>query len=143
MEKIYKAKSILQSREFKMFFIGGITAFILDLAILQTQVKLLNFDLKLLGFIFVPNIISTVIAVIYSFFFQKFVAFKNNSASKKKQFAKHIVLHTFNIIIFGAFIFGLLLNMTHSSGISKIITTGIQTLWSFFAYKLFVFSKED
>jgi putative flippase GtrA len=140
---IKKGYSVLTSREFVVFFVGGVTAFLLDFSILQFEILVLHYNATLFNFIFIPNLISTGIAIFYAFAFQKFIAFREKEGKVYEQFAKHVSLQGANLIVFNTILFGIFLSFGLSVTFSKIIVTGIQTFWSFFAYKFFVFKKKS
>lgn len=141
MQFINFLKKLFLSKEFSNFLIGGITAFLLDFTLLTFQTYILNFKYELLGFIFIPNVISTTIALIYSFYFQKYISFKGNQAETRKQFPKFIFVSIFNLVLFGVIVFGILIDLHIPIPITKLITTGMQMCSSFLLYKFFVFKK--
>ncbi len=136
-----KGYGALTSREFIIFLIGGGSAFLIDFTLLKFQTHILHFNLDLFDFIFIPNVISTGTAILYSFFFQRLIAFKAQEGKVYNQFVKHISLHSANLVIFNTLLFGILWNLNISLTITKVLVTMVQMFWSFVAYKFFVFTK--
>jgi len=141
MDLINKFKKLFLSKEFRNFIIGGGSAFIIDFSILFSLVYILQIKAELFDFIFIPNIISTSISIVYSFFFQKHISFKSSSEKAKTQFGKFILVQAFNLSVFNGILFGLLLNTHLSVAFSKILSTSVQMGFSFMMYKFFVFKK--
>ncbi len=141
MTIVKKIVTLLFTREIIMFFVGGISAFVLDLAILTFQTAILNFRAELFNIIFVPNIISTTIALVYSFYFQKFLTFKDNTKNQKKQLPLFFAVSIFNILMFGGLVFGFLIKLNLPIFFSKIISTTFQMCSSFLFYKFLVFKQ--
>ena len=140
LKKIYlKIKIIFLTKQFRNFIIGGASAFIIDFGILNLITYGLNYRAELLGFIFIPNVISTVIPIIYSFNFQRNISFKAKEKQSKNQFLRFISVHGFNLVIFNIIIFGIILNLNFPIPIAKIIVTFLQMFSSFLLYKFFVF----
>lgn len=138
-----KLKQFLLSKEFRNFFIGGITAFALDFSILYFLTNILNWRAELFDLIVIPNIISASISIIYNFFFQKHIVFKGSSSKVEKQFGKFVLVQLSNLILFSGILFGLLVNLFISLLLSKVITTAVQMFYSFLLYKFFVFKKNN
>ncbi len=137
-----KIKDKLLTREFILFFVGGVSAFLLDFGLLYFLVYVLSFHPLLLGFISVSNLTSATIAVTYNFFFQRYLAFNtkgNNNA--KSELTKFIGVQVFTVLFFGGLVFGLFLNIGLSVLVAKLITTVFQMISSYFLYKYFVFKK--
>jgi len=141
MQYINNLQKLFISKEFRNFLIGGLTAFLVDFGLLAFQTYILNFKLELFGFIYVPNVISTVIALVYSFYFQKYISFKGNQQKVKTQFPKFVFVSIFNLLLFGVIVFSILMDLHIVIPIIKIITTGFQMCTSFILYKFFVFKK--
>ncbi len=141
MQLINKLKKLFLTKEFRNFLVGGITAFLVDFGLLTFQTYILNFKLELLGFVFIPNVISTTLALIYSFYFQKYISFKGNQEATKKQFPKFVFVSIFNLVLFGVIVFAIFLDLHIPIPITKLITTGMQMCSSFILYKFFVFKK--
>lgn len=131
---------IIKSPEFIKFVVVGGTAFLVDFLTLNFFTVILNFKTYLFNVLFVPNLISTGIAIIYNYFLQKNWAFK----SEKKSYSEAIrflAVQVFNLIIFNGIIFGIITQAGVSVQITKIFVTGMQLFVSYFLYKFFVFKK--
>lgn len=137
-----KIKKTLLSKEMIMFLFGGVSAFLLDFGLLSFQVYVLKFETEVLGLIFIPNIISTTIAIIYNFFIQKYLAFDSKENSRfKNELVIFAGVQIFNILFFGGLIFGAFLFFTRGLLLAKLLTTVFQMISSFFLYKFVVFKK--
>lgn len=131
-------------RDLILFFVGGVTAFFLDLAILNFQVFVLEFNPFVFGIISIANIISVTIALTFNFFFQKFFSFTAGKSKRmKSELWRFILVQIFTIIFFGGIVFGIFFNLGLGIFISKVITTLFQMISSFFLYKFFVFKKVE
>lgn len=137
-----KIKKLFLSEEFIKFFVSGVAAFVIDFGLLWLLTHPLNFNLKLLDFIFVPNIISTSIAILCSYIFQKYFAFETKDTSVKHELGKFILVQLSNLILFNVVVFGFLLILNIPVLITKVITMGMQMIYSFVLYKFFVFKKK-
>lgn len=125
-----------------MFLFGGVSAFLLDFGLLSFQVYVLKFETEVLGLIFIPNIISATIAIIYNFFIQKYLAFDSKERVKiKAEAPKYLGVQVFNVGFWGGIFFGLMLNLGIGVAINKLLTNFLQMITSFFLYKFVVFKK--
>lgn len=88
------------------------------------------------------SIISFSLAVIISFLLQKFVTFENKD--KESMHRQFLLFFTLAFLNLGANIF-LMLFLTEKIRlldiISQIITMGIIAIWSFLAYRYFIFRE--
>ncbi len=139
---IEKIKAKLLTREFILFFIGGVSAFLVDFGLLYLLVYILDFHPLLFGFISVSNLTSATIAVIYNFFFQRYLAFNTkDNDNARSELTKFIGVQVFTVLFFGGLIFGLFLNLGLTVLVAKVITTVFQMISSYILYKYFVFKK--
>lgn len=139
---VNKMKKLLLSQEFQRFFIVGVTAFLLDFGLLNFMTYILDFRVVLFDLIYLPNIISTVTAVIYGFILQKRWTFKDTSSAQSKiQLTKYFSVHLLNLILYNSILFGILLNLGVLIPIAKIITNTLQMFSSYILFKKFVFKK--
>lgn len=136
-----KLRKKLFTKEIFYFLFGGITAFFIDFSLLAIQVYVLDFHPMLFGVISIPNIISSVTAIIYNFFIQKFFAFDSRGSGTKWELTRFILVQVFTVVVFAGVVFGSLLNMGLEVPIAKILTMILQMISSFFLYKFFVFRK--
>ncbi len=127
--------------EFYRFFAVGFAAFLLDFGILNTLVYVFDFKAELFNFVLVANIVSTVCAILFGFYFQKRWTFKIIERNKTKtEFALFMVLQSFNLLFYNALVFNLLIKgLGLSIPLSKVLTISIQTFSSYFAMKYLVF----
>lgn len=107
------------------------------------------FLLTLLGFnVIFSNIISTSIALIFSFFANKKFTFKNESEKTKKQFVYFLIITMFGLWIIQPIIIEatkLLIEQVITNNylilfIGKIIATCITLIWNYLLYRKFVFN---
>ncbi len=139
---VQKIKNIVLSKEFQKFFVVGGIAFLLDFGILTFEVYILNFQLTLFEVVFIPNVISATVAIVFGFFAQRQWAFKERNKDKAfKEMSKYILVQLFNLVVFNSIIFGIILNFGVIVPISKILVVGMQTITSYVLYKYFVFKN--
>jgi putative flippase GtrA len=129
------------THEIIYFLFGGITAFLLDFGLLTLQVYVLDFNPMLFGVISIPNIISSVTAIIYNFFIQKFLAFNSKGTGNKWELFRFFVVQVFTIVMFAGLLFGILLNVGLPVPFAKFLTMLVQMVSSYLLYKYFVFKK--
>lgn len=137
-------KSKLNSQVVR-FLIIGFSAFLIDYGTLNLLVKVLKFDLELFNFILVANIISTILAVLFGFYFQRKWTFKTiNSNKAKREFMLFILLQLFNIIFYNTIIFNILrTNIGLDVAIAKPIVVVFQTVTSYLAMKFIIFKQDN
>lgn len=141
---LHSLKKAFVRRDLILFFVGGVTAFFLDLAILNFQIFILDFNPFVFGIVSVANVISVTIALTFNFFFQKFLSFTAGKSKKmKRELWRFVLVQIFTIIFFGGIVFGIFFNLGLGILLSKIITTLFQMISSFFLYKFFVFKKVE
>lgn len=139
-QHIDKVTKIVKSPEFIKFVVVGGTAFLVDFLTLNFFTVLLNFKTYLFGVLFLPNLISTGIAIIYNYFLQKNWAFKSQQKSYSEA-VRFLAVQVFNLVIFNGIIFGIITQAGISVQITKIFVTGMQMIVSYVLYKFFVFKK--
>lgn len=137
-----KFADLLKSKEFQKFFIVGISSFILDFAILTFLLYVLNYNEIVLGIISVPNLISSVIAILFNYVLQRRWAFKSENTAILRESLKFFSVHGFNLVVFNGVLFGLLAQLGFPKPLVKIFVTGVQLFSSFTLYKFFVFKRK-
>ncbi|SRR5260221_6718977 len=144
MAKVFqKVVSIIKSKEFQKFFIGGVSAFIIDFSILNILTYVFKLNTYLFGVIFLPNFISTTTAIIFNYFLQRTWTFKSQQKNLTQELVKFILVNVFNLIVFNGIIFGLLSQAGIPIPITKVIVTALQLIVSYTLYKFFVFKKAE
>lgn len=96
------------------------------------------------------NIVSFSVAVINSYFLNKYWAFKDKSSvDREKQFVSFLAVSIIGVVINTLIVrvvstnidpmFGL--NQQIWTNIGKLLATGVSLIWNFVGYKFFVFKK--
>lgn len=131
-------------REQVKFLIVGFGAFLIDFAILNGLVYGLDYRDKLFDFALIANIISTITAVLFAFYFQRHWTFRaSNSGAQKQEFGLFVGLQAFNVLIYSTLMFNYLINTTHILiPIAKIIVVAIQMISSYLVMKFVIFKKQ-
>ncbi len=113
------------------------------LAGLTTNVLAFSFFYQWLNLHYVSaSIIGFCVGVIVSFVCQKFFTFENLAEGKAiKQFASHIVLLSFNLILTTVIIIFLVEMVNLPKIVSIILANGVAAIWSFFVYKKLIFHE--
>ncbi len=126
------------------FLVVGFSAFLIDYGTLFILIEVFKFNLELFNFILVANIISTVIAVLFGFYFQKKWTFKTiNSEKAKMEFVLFIALQVFNILFYNALLFNIFrYNLSLDALIAKPLVVVFQTITSYMAMKFIIFKTD-
>lgn len=101
--------------------------------------------------IFLLNSISFVIAVIHSYFWNKFWTFGVKKTEATKEFLQFLIVSMVGLLINGAIVYMIttwikpMFGMTEVSwaNAGKIAATVISLVWNFIGYKFIVFKKKD
>ncbi len=130
------------NKEIVRFVVVGFSAFIIDFGILNTLVFVFDFRAQLFNFILLANVISTVSAVLFAFYFQKKWTFRIIDSQKAKtEFFLFVGLQLFNILFYSTLLFNLLVNAFDVPiPVAKILVVGGQTVTSYVAMKYFIFT---
>lgn len=138
-----KFTDLMKSKEFQKFFVVGISSFLLDFAILNFLLYIVNLNTFLFGIISVPNLISSITAILFNYILQRRWTFKSENTAVIRESLKFFSVHGFNLIIFNGILFGFLAQLGFPKPLVKIFVTGVQLFFSFALYKFFVFKKKS
>lgn len=127
------------------FVLVGGTNTVIDFAILFSLVNLVKMP------VFYSNIISTSVALSFSFFANKKFTFKDKTAAGKDQLSKFLVITLSGlwiiqpviIIIVKTVLYFAPFNSNTTLLIGKLIATCVTLVWNYLLYKKFVFTSED
>ena len=136
------------SKQFSKFvLIGGVNTAI-DFAVLNIEIKLTGITSG--SGLFVLNTISFLVAVINSYFMNKYWTFQDVTRNREEtKFAQFIAVSLAGSGINSSIVAGITTFIAPAFGISpilwanvaKLLATGISLVWNFVGYKLFVFKK--
>jgi putative flippase GtrA len=101
--------------------------------------------------IFFLNSISFVVAVIHSYFWNKFWTFKAKKTEAPKEFLQFLIVSIIGLLINGGIVYMITTwlqpmfgaNAVSWANASKIAATAISLIWNFIGYKYIVFKKKD
>lgn len=143
-----KERLLRVAKQFSVFvIIGGVNTAI-DFAVLNIEIKITGITS---GFgLFILNTISFLVAVINSYFMNKYWTFQD--IAKKQEGTKFAQFMSVSLIgsgINSSIVAGITTFIAPVFGISpilwanvaKLFATGISLIWNFVGYKLFVFKK--
>ena len=131
----------------KFVLIGGVNTAI-DFAVLNIEIKLTGMTSG--SGLFVLNTISFLVAVINSYFMNKYWTFQDVTRNREEtKFAQFIGVSLLGLGINSSIVAGITTFVAPVFGISpvlwaniaKLLATGISLIWNFVGYKLFVFKK--
>ncbi|MDQ5961427.1 MAG: hypothetical protein QG581_348 [Patescibacteria group bacterium] len=131
----------------KFVLIGGVNTAI-DFAVLNIEIKLTGITSG--SGLFVLNTISFLVAVINSYFMNKYWTFQDVTRNREEtKFAQFIGVSLLGSGINSSIVAGITTFVAPVFGISpvlwaniaKLLATGISLIWNFVGYKLFVFKK--
>ena len=140
MEKILKK----HADKLRFGIVGGANTAI-DFGILFSLVNFLKFP------IIYSNIVSTSVALIFSFFANKKFTFKYKDQNTKKQIITFFgitlvglwIIQPIIITLVGALLFYFSFDKNIVLFIGKIIATCITLIWNYLLYRKFVFKQQD
>ncbi len=143
-----KERLIRVAKQFSTFvLIGGVNTAI-DFAVLNIEVRLTGITS---GFgLFVLNTISFLVAVINSYFMNKYWTFQDVTKNREEtKFAQFIGVSLIGSGINSTIVAGITsfippvfgLSATAWVNTAKLLATGVSLVWNFIGYKLFVFKK--
>ena len=156
IKPIHYSKKLLKIK-FVKFFITGLSAFAIDLILLNIFSFLFfrGTNYSILNIISVPKLMSSTVALIWGFIINRNWVFSAKTQSYKRQAVKYIAYSIFNVI-FGSVLFNFfypilssvsgVLNLSEnlekalSNTLANVITAAIQMCTSFVAYKYLVFT---
>lgn len=129
------------------FILVGGTNTIIDMSILFALVNYLGIA------VFYSNIVSTSVALTFSFFVNKKFTFKDKSATGKSQLSKFLIVTLTGLWLIQPFIIvftevvikiaNLSLNSNYILLIGKIIATCVTLVWNYLLYKKYVFKIDS
>jgi len=148
MNQISSLIKIVTSKQFIVFFISGVLAFLFDFGVLTVLYYLLGirgfFSIEFMGITFDlthANLISVFLGSIFSYYLQARFAFSNTAKKTKGEKSRYFVVVIFNYIVqnllFGLFV----VRFAIPAFIAKFFLVAFQMIWSFLLYKHFVFKK--
>ncbi len=136
------------AKQFSVFVvIGGINTAI-DFAVLNIEIRLTGITSG--SGLFVLNTISFLVAVINSYFMNKYWTFQDVTKNREEtKFAQFITISLIGSGINSSIVAGITTFITPVFDISpilwanvaKLLATSISLIWNFIGYKLFVFKK--
>ena len=135
-----KIITIFSTKEFIRFFIIGVSTFFVDFGILTFLIYTADFNPTYLGIISGANVISTFIAIILSYSFNRFWSFGATGQSVMYQGSKYIAVFTLTYIL-NNLLFGGFVSIGMIPEVAKVAVTFLQMIWSFIMYKYVVFTK--
>lgn len=118
------------------FCIAGVISAIIDIGILSILVELFSTP------ILTANTISFLIAVINSYFINKYWTWKDFSKNHKSQFSKFFIISTIGLIM-NLFLMSLALSFNLWYLLAKVIIILIVAIWNFTANHLWTFSEKS
>ena len=133
------------NREYIKFLVIGLSAFLIDFSILNTLVYVFGFRTQLFNFVLVANVVSTVTAVLFGFYFHKHWTFNSKSYKKiKNELFLFVGLQLFNIVVYNSVVFNIFVNVFEVPiPISKILVAGMQMVTSYIVMKFWIFSNSE
>jgi putative flippase GtrA len=143
-----RERLIRVAKQFSKFvLIGGVNTAI-DFAVLNIEMKLTGITSG--SGLFVLNTISFLVAVINSYFMNKYWTFQDVTRNREEtKFAQFIGVSLLGSGINSTVVAGITtfippvfgLSPTAWVNVAKLLATGISLVWNFVGYKLFVFKK--
>jgi len=145
-QKIISLFNYYFKSQFLVFFIVGLSAFVVDIGTLFLQTNIFNFNPEinlinsggLIINIYIANVIAVIVALTFGFFLNRYWTFKETTGKAKKQIWQYYFVSLFNLVL-NNLIFGTLVPLGVSPFIAKVIATFIQMFTSFALYKIIVF----
>lgn len=139
-------------REILVFGIVGVINTSIDIGVFMFLKYIFQIDNQS-GFLIAINLISIVLAIIFSYFANKYITFKQKSTANTKEVSGFIAVNLFGFLI-NTTILRITISLLPSeislspipalidpALIGKILGTTGSMIVSFFGYKLFVFNK--
>lgn len=137
-------------KQFSKFFIVGIVNTGIDFAVLNTEMALTGISSGTPLIIF--NMISFSVAVVNSYYLNKFWTFEDKKADGSKatvKMSQFIGVSLVGLMINSMVVYGFVsvvpimfgLSPIAWTNIGKIIATGVSLIWNFVGYKLWVFKR--
>lgn len=145
-QKIISLWKYYFNNKFIIFFVVGVSAFLVDISVLFLQRDLLKFDpeinlLTLDNFVvnlYIANVIAVIAALTFGFFLNRFWTFKETAGKAKHQIWQYYFVSIFNLLI-NNLIYGTLVPLGVHPFMAKVFATFVQMFTSFALYKLVVF----
>jgi putative flippase GtrA len=132
----------------KFVIVGGINTGI-DFLVLNILIYLTGITAG--AELFVLNSISFSIAVINSYFMNKYWTFQDKTQTKQEpiKFSRFLAISVVGVVINGLVLTGITTSISPLFGLSavlwanfaKLAATGVSLIWNFIGYKFFVFKK--
>jgi len=144
---------LVNIREITVFSVIGILNTSIDIGVFMFLKYIFQIDNQSIWLI-VINLISIILAIIFSYFANKYFTFKNKSKTNTKEVTSFIFVNVFGFIV-NTSILRLVISilpyndisisfipfLINSALIGKILATAGSMIVSFIGYKLFVFNK--
>ena len=138
MNEILENKLGIKSSIARQFIIYGMVALIptvVDFSLLYLLTEFAG-----LYYLF-SLVIAFVIALFFSYFFQKKFTFKNGSQRYAPQFSFFCLISLVGLLINAGIVFGVVEFFGLWYMFGKVVATGVSYIWNFSAHKYITFSK--
>ena len=120
-------------RQFIKFCLVGTANTVIDYAVYL-------FLSRVIGLYFLyANITAILIAMIFSFIFNKYWTFQNQEKQIKKQSFKFVIVNIIYFFLNNSIVFSLVNYLRVHDILAKIIATGLGLFWNFFASRYWTF----
>lgn len=139
-------------REITVFSVIGILNTSIDIGVFMFLKYIFQIDNQSVWLILI-NLISIILAIIFSYFANKYFTFKNKSKTNTKEVTSFIFVNVFGFVV-NTIILRIVISilpddisvafipfLINSALIGKILATAGSMIVSFIGYKLFVFNK--
>jgi len=134
---MWLAKHILKYeiiRQFIKFSLIGFINTVIDFLVYLILTRVFNF------YFVVANVVAIVVAMCFSFIFNKYWTFRNNERAFKKQSLKFVFVNIIYFILNNSIVYGLV-SLKFFDIIAKLIATIIGLFWSFAGNRYWTFAK--
>lgn len=132
----------LKSKQFQKFFIIGISAFIVDFALLALVILIFSIPPEEHLKQTLANLFSSGVAIVFNYTIQRYWAFESKNKNVASEAGKFLGVHAFNLVVYQSILFTAI-NYFFPAWLAKILVTGMQIISSFLLYKFFVFNTKD
>lgn len=139
-------------REITVFSVIGILNTSIDIGVFMFLKYIFQIDNQSVWLILI-NLISIILAIIFSYFANKYFTFKNKSKTNTKEVTSFIFVNVFGFVV-NTIILRIVISilpddisvafipfLINSALIGKILATAGSMIVSFIGYKIFVFNK--
>ncbi len=138
MNEILENKFGIKSSIIRQFIIYGMVALIPT----AVDFSLLYFLTEFAGLYYLFSlVVAFVVALFFSYFFQKKFTFKNGSRKYTPQFSVFCLISLVGLLINAGIVFGVVEFFGLWYMFGKVVATGVSYLWNFSAHKYITFGK--